>query len=380
MTVQRPVEKRYDQPVEWKEITLGDTIDSIVGGGTPPREVSEYWQAEIPWASVKDLKSTFLHETEEYISKLGLEKSAANLIPKGTLIIATRMALGKAVFFSKDVAINQDLKAIFPKPYIDKRFLFYWFQMNAEMIAGKGSGSTVKGIRVEVLKNLPLYLPPKEEQTKIAEILSTVDEKIEVIDAQISKTEELKKGLVRQLMKNGIGHSTFKESSLGKIPESWKVTKLQAVCKKITVGFVGTCEKHYVPQKEGIMMLRTGNLSKGRIITNDMKYVSTEFHKKNRKSEVANGDILVARHGISGQAVLVPDGFPECNCLNIVIIRAGEMLLPQFLQYQFNSSVIRNQIRKKTAGSTQGVINTGEIASLNIVCRMLRSNTKFTPS
>src|SRR5690606_15516028 len=152
-------------------------------------------------------KKIVLSDTEEYISEQGLKESSANLIPKHTLIIATRMALGKVVFFTKDVAINQDLKAIFPKQNLDKNFLFQWFLFNGSTILSLGSVSTVKGIRLEVLKALKIIIPPLPEQQKIASILSTVDEKIEVIDEQIKQTQELKKGLMQKLLTKGIGHT-----------------------------------------------------------------------------------------------------------------------------------------------------------------------------
>jgi len=77
------------------------------------------------------------------------------------------------------------------------------------------------------LNKVVLALPPLLEQQKIAEILSTVDAKIEIIDQQISETSELKKGLMQRLLTKGIGHTKFKDSVLGEIPESWEVVKVE---------------------------------------------------------------------------------------------------------------------------------------------------------
>ena len=89
---------------------------SIVGGGTPSKDVAEYWGGDIPWASVKDFSGSRLSRTQDYITQEAIKASATNLIPAGTLITPTRMALGRVAVFDCNVAINQDLKAIFPKP------------------------------------------------------------------------------------------------------------------------------------------------------------------------------------------------------------------------------------------------------------------------
>ncbi len=187
-------------PESWEVVELGSLLKNIKGGGTPSKDVAEYWSREIPWATVKDLKKTIINDSIDYISQSGLKNSAANLIPAWTLIISTRMAVGKAVFFTKDVSINQDLKALFPKNNLNKFFLLHWFFANSEYILNLASGSTVKGIRLEVLKALKIILPKIEEQQKIAEILTSADDKLEVLIEKKGHYQELKQGLMQQLL------------------------------------------------------------------------------------------------------------------------------------------------------------------------------------
>ena len=99
---------------KWETKRLGDFVEKIVGGGTPRREKNEFWGGNIYWATVKDLSQFNPNQTQETITDDGLKNSASNLIRKGILITSTRMALGKSVIFNVDVAINQDLKAIYP--------------------------------------------------------------------------------------------------------------------------------------------------------------------------------------------------------------------------------------------------------------------------
>src|SRR5690625_135755 len=203
---------------------LGDLVEKIVGGGTPSRKKLEFYNGNIPWATVKDLRGQFLQETLEYISEDAIRESSANLIDKGNVILATRMALGKAFINLVDMAINQDLKALYPKPFIDSKFLLYAILNKAKKIERQGSGTTVKGIRLENLRAIPIDVPPLKEQQKIAAILSSVDNAIEQTKQIIEQTEKVKKGLMQQLLTKGIGHTEFKKTAIGEVPKEWELS------------------------------------------------------------------------------------------------------------------------------------------------------------
>ena len=186
---------------EWEVKRLGDVIEKLIGGGTPSRSNPAFWGKEIPWVTVKDFATFDPHATQEYISEVGLKNSASHLIPKGTLITSTRMALGMANIYEVDVAINQDLKAVFLKPTASVDFLFHWFAANAQMIDGLGSGSTVKGISVGQLRSLPFLAPPtRAEQVAIAEVLSDMDANLAALEAQAAKARAVKQGMMQELL------------------------------------------------------------------------------------------------------------------------------------------------------------------------------------
>lgn len=185
---------------EWVEATLGNCMDKIVGGGTPSRADPLFWNGIIPWATVKDFASFDKKRTQEYITKLGLENSATHLIPSGIPITSTRMGLGKIVIYDVDVAINQDLKALFIANTCDTKFIVQWFLHNNRLIESLGTGSTVKGIRLEQLTELPILLPAQEEQTAIASILSDMDAEIEHLEKKLTKYRLIKQGMMQELL------------------------------------------------------------------------------------------------------------------------------------------------------------------------------------
>ena len=110
-------------------------------------------------------------------------------------------------------------------------FLFYSL-VHKDITSFINGGTRTKLNRGELVK-IPIFVPPLEEQKKIADILSTVDKKIAFVEENINATEELKKGLMQKLLTEGIGHTEFKDSELGRIPESWEIKSLSKVCNKV---------------------------------------------------------------------------------------------------------------------------------------------------
>lgn len=157
---------------------------------------------------------------------------------------------------------------------------------------------------------------------------------------------------------------------------AWKEKKICDVSVSVRVGFVGTCEPYYTDES-GIRLYRTGNIGERGLSENDMKYVTTEFHEKNKKSQLCKWDILIARHGESGRAVLFDKEQPA-NCLNIVIIRPDLVYNnPYFLCACMNTPFVNKQVWKAKAGSTQSVINTGEVENLKVFIPSLPEQKKI---
>ena len=189
-------------PESWEVVELNDLCSKIVGGGTPNSKIDDYWKnGTIYWATVKDMdNSKYLSKTQDTITDLGLKNSSANLIPANSIITATRMGLGRFFINTVDMAINQDLKALIIKERYDKNFIFWSLVSKSDFILSLGTGTTVKGIRLEEFKTIKFTIPPLREQKQIADILSTADEKLEVLRAKKEKYETLKKGLLQKLL------------------------------------------------------------------------------------------------------------------------------------------------------------------------------------
>lgn len=200
-------------PDSWVNSKLEDVVDSIVGGGTPSKAISSYFQGDIPWMSVKDMNKNELVDTVDHISQEAVENSSTNVIPAGTPIVATRMSLGKIVTASFDSAINQDLKALFVNLNVEKPYLVYWYRSIANLIESLGTGTTVKGIRLEILKGLEFPLPPLAEQKVIADKLDELLAQVESTKARLDAIPAILKSFRQSVLAAAVS---------GKLTEEWR--------------------------------------------------------------------------------------------------------------------------------------------------------------
>ena len=188
----------------WVEKKLGD-VCYIIGGGTPSKKVEEYYNGSIPWATVRDMNVELLTETEHKITKLGLDKSSANVITAGNVIIATRVGLGKICLLGKDTAINQDLKGIIPKNkknQINEKFLFWWFKNTSAEIIKAGTGLTVQGVKIPFIQALLFPIVPLSVQNDIVLRLDEINAQKKTLifsyQQELEFLDELRKSILQK--------------------------------------------------------------------------------------------------------------------------------------------------------------------------------------
>ena len=173
-------EKPFELPMGWSFCRLGDLLLSIRSGGTPSKQNPVYWGGDIPWASVKDLKfGEPLTDTQDRITIEGLQ-AGSQLAIAGSILICTRMGLGKIGEALIDVAINQDLKAVQLGAGVHKQHFINFFKT----LSVVGSGMTVAGIKQDELLGFVVPLPPEAEQSRI---VARVEELMRLCDALEAK-------------------------------------------------------------------------------------------------------------------------------------------------------------------------------------------------
>ena len=155
----------------------------LIGGGTPKTTKPEYWDGDIPWLSVKDFNNDFrfVYETEKHITELGLNNSSTKLLQAGDIIISARGTVGEIATIPFPMAFNQSCYGLrAKKEIVTADFLYYLIKHNIHVLKKNTHGSVFDTITRDTFAGIEVDIPDMDSQSKIAEILSNIDEKIEV--------------------------------------------------------------------------------------------------------------------------------------------------------------------------------------------------------
>lgn len=182
----------------WEEKKLGEVGD-FIGGGTPNTTNPEYWDGEILWYTPTEIKNGHLKSSSRKITEQGLKNSSAKLLPKGAILITTRATIGDVAISEKECTTNQGFQSLAVKDSEVNSFWFYWITQHKEELIKRASGSTFKEIGKNEIINITAYSTKKQEQQKIADCLSSLDELIEATSQKVEILKEHKKGLMQQL-------------------------------------------------------------------------------------------------------------------------------------------------------------------------------------
>jgi type I restriction enzyme S subunit len=188
---------------EWRETLLGSFCDRVLTGGTPDTTVKAYYEGgTIPWVKTKEVNYRPILTTDSYITQEGLDNSSAKMIPQNSIIVAMygqgdtagRVAVNKIPVCTNQACCNLVIDA----SKADYRFIYYvLFGSYDELVALK-SGSAQPNLNTSLIKGLQITAPDVEEQRVIAEVLSSLDDKIDLLTRQNATLEALAQTYFRQ--------------------------------------------------------------------------------------------------------------------------------------------------------------------------------------
>jgi len=165
---------------------------------------------------------------------------------------------------------------------------------------------------------------------------------------------------------------------MSKVPVGWEVKLLGELFPKIVVGYVGNVNNYYCSSTTGVPFYRTLNIRNGFFRKNEVVYVTKEFHKANKKSQIFNQDILIARVGANLGMVCKVEGLEtEANIANAIIIKATKSYNSDFYTAFLLSKEGRDQIFSGAAGGAQGVFNTKLAQKISVPVPPLSEQTKI---
>ena len=161
-------EKPFEIPYSWEWVRL-EEIGSVIGGGTPKTKIIEYWDGTIPWITPADMKfiGKYAKGGKRNISSLGLQKSSAQLMPKGTVLFSSRAPIGYIAIADNDISTNQGFKSIVPFDMRCNEYIYYCLQARLNDIKHRASGTTFKEISGAEFGKTMIPFPPLAEQHRI---------------------------------------------------------------------------------------------------------------------------------------------------------------------------------------------------------------------
>lgn len=270
---------------EWPMVKLGE-VARVVAGGTPKTSVLEYWDGDIPWVTPKDLalsESLWINAGERFITDYGLAKSAAALLPRGTVLWSSRAPIGLVAIANNQIATNQGFKSFVPGGELDSEYLAYFLIHQRPILEMMGVGATFKEVSAKRAAEIMVPLPPLGEQKRIAEILGGVSKAIQKTKVQLLLMDSLGENKYLSLSKDADTFKSLKDLGVKKITGKSIVAKPD--------------NEHDVNQ-----IIKVSAVSSGRFIASEAKPLPADY-EPNNLHEIHQGDLLFAR--ASGSANLL---------------------------------------------------------------------------
>ena len=303
------------------------------------------------------------YTTEEYKSEYIVHENDLLIGMDGEFNIAKR---GKT-----PALLNQRVCRLAPKDSIDKDYLFYFMPVALKRIEEKTPFVTVKHLSAKELNKIEIPVLPLEEQRKIAETLSKVDELIAFREQQLAKLDELVKSQFTEMFGDPINN-----------PMKWIVSKIEDIAAQeknaLKAGPFGSALKKEFYVRSGYKIYGQEQVICGDASFGDY-YIDEEKYKELKNCAVQAGDILISLVGTYGKTLIMPDNY-EAGIINPRLMKITlnkNKVTPIYFKYYFESNALKASMDANTHGGTMGILNLGIIRQMKIQVPPLSLQNQF---
>lgn len=352
---------------------MGDTAQIIQGLAFKSKD---FRKEGIPLLRISNIKAngkvTFgLPETAYLSPEILKEVGEKVVLHLDNIVIALSGATtGKIGLyrFEYPALLNQRVAKVVATDDVDQLFIFYGLLSKSKQLLYSANQMAQPNLSNRDLKNVKLPLPPLPEQKKIAEILSTVDDAIQWVDQTVQKTQRLKKGLMQDLLTRGIGHTEFKETEIGEIPEEWEVISLGQIALEL-YRYPTYYDIEYV--NEGVREIR-GEMIKqnGELEDDPGKYrrISNETSLRFSRTILEEGDFVLSVRGTMGKVAIVPKTLQGSNITaNLMRLSLDHSICcPPFFKQVFLSRKFKRTLNMLSPQTTIRTIQAPLLKSLKL--------------
>lgn len=289
---------------EWKEYKLGEVTVKITSGGTPKSSEASYYGGKIPWLNTKEVNFNRITKTEKCITEDGLNNSSAKWIPKGSVIIAMYGATAAKVAYSLiDLTTNQACcNLIINNDIADSQFVYYYIQSSYEELLNLACGAAQQNLSVGVIADFSILLPPLDEQKRIASILSSLDDKIDLLHRENKTLEAMAETLFRQWF--------IEEAKV-----DWKENPLGKCIKLVGGGTPKTSEERF--WNGNVFWLSGGDIANNHksFVSSSEKSISEDGLNNSSAKLLPENAMVISARGTVGKYCLLskPMAFSQSN-------------------------------------------------------------------
>lgn len=343
--------------MEWKEVKIGD-LGQIITGKTPQTAIRENWGGKIPFLSPSDdMSNKTSPVTARTLTELGVAEVAKCLIPANSICVSCIGSdLGKVVKTDRELVTNQQINTIVPHSNIDSDFVYYLMCIVGKELNYISKTSTaVPIINKSTFSDWDIVIPrEKEDQRRIASILSSLDRKIELNNKINADLEEMAQAIFKnwfvdfEPFKDG----KFVDSELGMIPEGWKVGRLTEIASYMN----GLAMQKFPPEnnEDSLPVLKIKELGQGFCGT-DSDRCSCNIKDE---CKIHNGDVIFSWSG-----TLLVDVWCGGDCgLNQHLFKVTSKDYPKWFYYYWTKHHLQEFIHiAKDKAVTMGHIKRGHL-------------------
>ena len=371
--------KEFDN--DWINTKVKD-LGEFSSGGTPSKDIHDYWNGNIPWISSSDLneESIFDIRINRFISEDAIKNSATKKIPKNSILLVSRVGVGKVALTNQELCTSQDFTALTPKKDY-ALFIAYLMKNITPRLLDLNQGTSIKGFVREDLISLPISLPSKEEQTKIASFLSAVDEKISQLTQKHELLNQYKQGMMQKLFSQEIRFKADDGREFGEWEEKTLIDSVDTNIKwSFTGGPFGSNLKSEDYTELGIRIIQLQNIGDGAFLNDYKIYTSPEKANELLSCNIYPDEILISKMGDPvARCCIVPkhhDRYVMCSDgIRLVVDKQNYSSI--FMFYQINYQDFRQSASDVSTGSTRKRIGLSDLKQLPIKVPCLEEQTKI---
>ena len=331
----------------WEQRKVSDVAE-IIGGGTPSTNNSEYWDGDIDWYAPAEIgEQIYVDSSERKITKLGLEKSSAKMLPADkTVLFTSRAGIGKTAILRKPACTNQGFQSMVLNDDTNPYFVFSMTDMIKDKAERVASGSTFAEISGKMLGNLEFMFPSKAEQDKIGAYFEQIDNLITLHQRKCDQIKDLKKCLLQKMFpKEG---AKVPEIRFPGFTDAWEQRKLGECLSEITYGFTNPMSD----TEKGPWKITAKDIVDGKIDFSSARHTSIiEYDGLTDKSKPIIGDLLLTKDGTLGRTAIVN---AENICINqsVALLRFNEICSAQYAKTLLDTPMCQKKMLDDAGGGT----------------------------